>query len=42
MPRIQVDQRKIHDTVLYLVKIIINNVKDSRFYGSMVMTLEKH
>ena len=38
MPQIQVDQHKIH--VLYLVKII--NAKDSRFHGSVVMTLEKH
>ena len=38
MPQIQIDQRKIH--VLYLVKII--NSKDSRFHGSVVMTLEKH
>ena len=38
MPQIQVDQRKMH--VLYLVKII--NAKDSRFHGSVVMTLENH
>ena len=38
MPQIQVDQCIIH--VLYLVKII--NAKDSRFHGSVVMTLEKH
>ena len=34
----KVDQRKI--LVLYLVKII--NAKDSRFDGSVVMTLEKY
>ena len=38
MPQIQVDQRNI--IVLYLVKII--KAKDSRFQGSVVMTLEKH
>ena len=38
MPQFQVDQRNIH--VLYLSKII--NAKDSRFHGSVVMTLEKH
>ena len=40
MPQIQVDQRKMHDFVLYLVKII--NAKDSRFHDSVVMTLENH
>ena len=40
MPEIQVDQRKIHDTVLYVVKIM--NVNDSWFHRSMVMTLEKY
>ena len=34
MPQIQVDQCKIH------VKII--SAKESRFHGSVVMTLEKH
>ena len=38
MPQIQIDQRKIH--VLYLVNVI--NAKDSRFHGSVVMTLQKH
>ena len=38
MPQIQVDQRKIY--VLYLVKLI--NAKESRFHGSVVMTLKKH
>ena len=40
MPQIQVDQRKIRVHVLYLAKII--NAKESRFHGSVVMTLEKH
>ena len=38
MPQIQVDQRNIQ--VSYLVEII--NGKDSRFYGSVVMTLENN
>ena len=38
MPQIQVDQRKTH--VLHLVKII--KAKQSRFHGSVVMTLEKY
>ena len=38
MPQIQVSQLKID--VLYLVKII--NAKESRFHGSVIMTLEKH
>ena len=39
MPQIQVDQLKIHVHVLYIAKII--NAKESRFHGSVVMTLKK-